>query len=111
MDFFVAARFLEYYGKQRSEIAPSSLLSPALAPMSKQFAILSLGGVIALVIGTFIGIAAAYLSWTCNTAMDYQTWMRTMFAAGAFIFGTTYTILYIVMRHDTCRYIKKNMFI
>jgi hypothetical protein len=64
-----------------------------------------------LIVGIFIGIAAMFLSWTCNTAIDYPVWMRSFFAFFAFIFGTSYILLYIIMRHDTCRYIKKNMFI
>ena len=113
MDFFVTARFLEYYAKQRS-VVPATTLAPAPAPAAAptaQFYILNLGGILALVVGSFIGIAAAYLSWSCNTAMDYQTWVRVFFAVGAFVFGLSYTMLYIIMRYDTCRYIKKNMFL
>ena len=111
MDFFVAARFLEYYGNQRT--TPSQLAPPpAPAPSSSsKFQVLSFGGIIALIVGIFIGIAAMFLSWTCNTAIDYHVWMRSFFAFFAFIFGTSYILLYIIMRHDTCRYIKKNMFI
>ena len=110
MDFFVAARFLEYYGKQRPVPVPAP--APAPAPFShSKFQVLSFGGIIALIIGIFIGIAAMFLSWTCNTAIDYHVWMRTFFAFFAFIFGTSYILLYIIMRHDTCSYIKKNMFV
>ncbi len=120
MDFFVAARFLEYYGNQRAPApAPPSATSatapappPGPAPFSTStFQVLSLGGIIALIVGIFIGIAAMFLSWTCNTAIDYPVWMRSFFAFFAFILGTSYILLYIIMRHDTCRYIKKNMFI
>ena len=112
MDFFVAARFLEYYGNQRTT-APNKLApAPAPAPLSSsKFQVLSFGGIIALIVGIFIGIAAMFLSWTCNTAIDYPVWMRSFFAFFAFVFGTSYILLYIIMRHDTCRYIKKNMFI
>ena len=109
MDFFVAARYLEYYGNQRTmplQLAPA----PAQFSSSK-FQVLSLGGIIALIVGIFIGIAAMFLSWTCNTAIDYNVWMRSFFAFFAFVFGTSYILLYIIMRHDTCSYIKKNMFI
>lgn len=109
MDFFVAARFLEYYGNQRQQ--PKLAPAPAPAPFSSsKFQVLSFGGIIALIVGIFIGIAAMFLSWTCNTAIDYPVWMRSFFAFFAFIFGTSYILLYIIMRHDTCRYIKKNMF-
>lgn len=46
------------------------------------------------VIGLLIGIYAAYLSWTCNTAKGVDTVGKVIYAIFAFIFGLFYLIYY-----------------
>lgn len=113
MDFFTSTRVLEWYANTRKEgfyntpspsIVPPSIENP---PPKKNFAIFNLGGVIAMVISVVIGIAAAYLSWTCNTSINYNIVLKVIFALLAYVFGFIYILFYIIMRYDTCSYIQK----
>jgi|UniRef100_A0A6C0BES1 hypothetical protein len=127
MDFFSSTRILEYVASKRekftndvSEIpAPSPVLpdmimapgsSAAQNTIMNKFAIFSLGGVISFVISVLIGLTAVYLSWSCNSALQYDLGLKVFFAILAYIFGLLYIIFYIIMRWDTCSYIKKNAY-
>lgn len=66
-----------------------------------------LSDILSFILGVVIGIYAAYLSWQCNTAMNYSTFLKVIFAIFAYIFGLVYLILYLVMRYDTCKVIGK----
>lgn len=110
MDFFASTRALEWlsnkknerYQNNNEEISPS----PAFINPNK-FTIFSLGGIVSFVIGIVIGVVAAYLSWSCNSALQYNIALKIFFALMAYIFGLFYIILYIIMRYDTCTYIKR----
>ena len=115
MDFFTSTRLLEWYANTRKEgylnaPAPSMALpSPMTAPVSQnKFAVFSLSGIVAMVVGIIIGTVAAYLSWSCNTALNYNLGLKVVFAVLAYIFGLLYILLYMIMRYDTCSYIKKS---
>jgi hypothetical protein len=129
MDFFTSTRVLEWIAHKRAEhyannptmlpLSPASAArkpvevthttaGPVVQPPSKPgFYIFSLGGLISFAIGIIIGIVAVYLSWTCNTAMQYNFALKVFFAIFAYLFGLIYIILYIIMRYDTCSYIKR----
>lgn len=123
MDFFSSTRILEWIAHKRAEHYidnPSALPPPALKQAAEvvnttsgpvankpQFTVFSIGGLVSLAVGIVIGIVAAYLSWSCNTAMQYNFGLKVFFAFFAYLFGLVYLILYIIMRYDTCAYIKK----
>jgi uncharacterized protein YacL len=69
---------------------------------------IKLSDILSFVLGVIIGLYAAYLSWQCNTKMDYSTFVKVIFAIFAYIFGLVYLILYLIMRFDTCRVISKS---
>lgn len=105
MDFFVATRALEWYANSRGSLNASD---PSKDESSNNsFAVFSVGGVVAMVIGALIGFVAAYLSWSCNTALSYNVALKVVFAVLAFTFGILYILLYMIMRYDTCSYIKR----
>lgn len=54
-------------------------------------------------ISIMLGVVAFWLSWTCNTALGYNIYLRAVFGAFAFFFGLTYIVLYIIMRWDVCK--------
>lgn len=49
-----------------------------------------------------LSVYAAYLSWTCNDALGYSTFVRVIFSFIAFVFGVFYIIFYAIFRSDTC---------
>jgi hypothetical protein len=55
-----------------------------------------------------LGGAAAYLSWTSNTLIVWNTAWRVLFAVFAFLFGMSYLVTYVVCRLDMVLYIKRN---
>jgi hypothetical protein len=55
-----------------------------------------------------ISLYAAYLSWSCNTALGYGVFTRLILSFFAFMFGTLYVIFYFVFRSDTCSNIIAN---
>jgi hypothetical protein len=119
MDFFSSTRLLEWYANSRnaeyfsnspapSFHGPSLFYGPSLAPApAPTFAVFSFGGVVSLAVGIIIGLIAVYLSWSCNSALQYNIALKVFFAIMAYIFGFLYIILYIIMRYDTCAYIQK----
>jgi hypothetical protein len=123
MDFFTSTRLLEFLALKRKEHyvdtagalpqqadKPAEILhTPAgsVQQSIQSFHIFSMGGLVSFAIGIILGIAAVYLSWTCNTALQYNFGLKVFFAIFAYIFGLLYLILYILMRYDTCAYIKK----
>lgn len=54
-------------------------------------------------VSILLSIVAFWLSWTCNTALGYNTVLKAVFGAMAFFFGLTYILLFFVMRWDVCR--------
>lgn len=58
--------------------------------------------VASIFISLILGIIAFLLSWSCNTAMGYNTVVKTVFGSVAFVFGFTYIILFLLMRWDVC---------
>lgn len=112
MDFFASTRVLEWLSNKKNERYQDDTgasPSPAFASQTK-FAIFSLGGIVSLVIGIVIGVVAAYLSWSCNSALQYNIALKIFFALLAYFFGLVYIILYIIMRYDTCTYIKRGYY-
>lgn len=123
MDFFTSTRLLEFLALKRKEHyvdtatalpqkadKPVEILhTPAGSVQQKtqSFHLFSMGGLVSFAIGIILGIVAVYLSWTCNTALQYNFGLKVFFAIFAYIFGLLYLILYILMRYDTCAYIKK----
>lgn len=67
----------------------------------------TIADILSFVLGIIIGLYAAYLSWQCNSKMNYGTFLKVIFAIFAYIFGLVYLILYLIMRYDTCRVIGK----
>lgn len=63
-----------------------------------------------LILSIILGFIAFYLSWSCNTALNYHILIKSIFAIFAFLFGFVYIILYFLFRWDTCSSIlsKKN---
>jgi hypothetical protein len=127
MDFFSSTRILEYVASKRekftddasaipspSPVLPDMIMAPgssaAQNTIMNKFAIFSLGGIISFVISILIGLTAVYLSWSCNSALQYNLGLKVFFAILAYIFGLLYIIFYIIMRWDTCSYIKKNAY-
>lgn len=49
--------------------------------------------------GMLIGILAAYLSWTCNTAQGLGTPEKVIYALFAYLFGGFYLIYYFFVRY------------
>lgn len=49
-----------------------------------------------------IGIFAAYLSWSCNTAKGIDTVPKVIYSIFAFFFGTLYLIYYAMFRAGRC---------
>jgi len=50
-----------------------------------------------------IGLIAAYLSWTCNTAKGYTFMEKVIFSFFAYIFGGIYILYYFMVRYDECK--------
>lgn len=55
-----------------------------------------------LTLSLILGFIAFYLSWTCNTALNYHILLKSLFGVFAFLFGFVYIILYFLFRWDTC---------
>lgn len=55
------------------------------------------------VISFLIGIYAAYLSWTCNTATGVELPLKVIYAIFAYCFGTLYLIYYFLVRAEFCK--------
>lgn len=120
MDFFVATRFLEKYSNSRIELyneetsinTPSGYVSPTGSqPLQvvNNFKWFSFGGIVSFVISILIGLLAVYLSWTCNTAINYHVILKVLFAIFAWFFGLFYIVMYMILRYDTCAYIQSTM--
>jgi len=45
---------------------------------------------------------AAYLSWSCNTAMGLPILLKIIYGFLSFVFGTIYLIYYLLFRSDFC---------
>jgi len=66
----------------------------------------TVGSIISSVISFMIGIGAAYLSWSCNTAQGVSLPMRILYAILAYIFGFFYMIYYFFFRAGDCKQAK-----
>ena len=64
---------------------------------------LKLSDVLTFALGVIIGLYAAYLSWQCNSKLDYNLFVKVIFSVFAYLFGLVYLILYLVMRWDVCK--------
>lgn len=62
----------------------------------------STGYIIQVTLGLFIGAYAAYVSWSCNSKLEYSALAKVVFSFFAFIFGGLYLFLYVIMRMDAC---------
>jgi hypothetical protein len=92
MDFFGISKALEVImGKQKSNFADSAD-EPKLTAST----------IISMIIGISIGIFAAYLSWRCNSKLNYTTWLKVLYAFLAYVFGLLYIILHFIFRYDVC---------
>lgn len=58
--------------------------------------------IISMIIGIVIGCFAAYLSWKCNTRLEYNTPLKVLYAFLAYVFGLVYIILHFIFRYDVC---------
>lgn len=67
----------------------------------------NVANILGFILGVVIGLCAAYLSWQCNTSLDYNVFLKVIFAILAYMFGFVYLILYLIMRWDTCSVIAK----
>lgn len=103
MDFFASTRALEWASAKRKEQYAEAGAGAAAQP----FKLFSLAGLVSFAVGLLIGLSAIYLSWTCNTAMDYGKWTKVFWAGMAYWFGLVYLVNYVFMRSDTCSYIKR----
>lgn len=73
------------------------------SPMQQPKQGLKISDILSFILGVVIGLYAAYLSWQCNAKLNYNVFLKVVFAIFAYMFGLTYLILYVVMRWDTCR--------
>ncbi len=64
---------------------------------------ITFGDVLSFILGVVIGLYAAFLSWQCNSKLNYNMFLKVIFSIFAYMFGLVYLILYVVMRWDTCR--------
>ena len=62
----------------------------------------AIGSIIGTIFSIIIGIAAAYLSWDCNTSLGIDTGLKALYAFFAFIFGFLYILFYFIFRAGTC---------
>lgn len=58
--------------------------------------------IIVNIISIIIGIFAAYLSWSCNTAEGVSTGLKILYSFFAFLFGLLYLIYYAIFRAGKC---------
>jgi uncharacterized protein YacL len=68
----------------------------------------NVANILSFILSIVVGLYAAYLSWQCNTNIDYNIFLKVIFAIFAFLFGLVYLILYVIMRLDTCSVIAKS---
>ena len=57
-------------------------------------------GTAAWTLAVAIGTLAAYLSWSCNSALGYPPLEKLLYAAAAFMFGGIYLAYYLLFRSD-----------
>ncbi len=54
------------------------------------------------IVSVVIGLLAAYLSWTCNTAFGTGLVMKVIYALFAYLFGFLYIIIYFIFLKGKC---------
>lgn len=62
-----------------------------------------------LIVVVLIGAWAAYLSWTSNSLVYTNTFVKVFFAFFAFMFGTTYLFIYLICKWDLVAGLRKHM--
>lgn len=62
---------------------------------------------ISFVVSLAISVFAAYLSWTCNTAMDRNIVVKIIYMTLAFMFGVVYLIFYALFSATACSAVKQ----
>lgn len=92
-------RFDDYEDLYGEEAAASGVPLPTTAPAPFKPKV----DWFSTVIGILIAVTAAYLSWTCNSALGYSTLEKVVWAFGSGIFGTLYLLYYALFRGDFCR--------
>lgn len=80
---------------------PATPATPATPKTPNKTALMA-GTIISIIIGFCIGIFAAHLSWSCNTAEGYSTGVKIIYAVFAFIFGLIYLLFYLIFRAGKC---------
>ena len=63
---------------------------------------IDVGTIVSIILSAILGVIAFILSWSCNSALGYHTFVKAVFGTFAFVFGFTYIILYLLLRWDTC---------
>ena len=86
---------------QNKKISTFTNSETAVPPVTQTS--ITLSSVLTFVLGVVIGLYAVYLSWQCNSKLNYNIFLKVIFAVFAYIFGLTYLILYLIMRWDVCR--------
>ena len=104
MDAAATLHFLGRLSDSTAEavsVQPVDQTKPAAVPTNPVKTVLS------LVIGVALGVLAAYLSWQCNTRLDYHIVWKVINAVVAYLFGLMYILLYAIFRWDVCKKIVK----
>jgi hypothetical protein len=99
-DYYAVDDDNKYTASPKPDISLSSLLVTK-PPKEGKFDWFS------FLISVSISALAIYLSWTCNSALKYNTFEKVLYAAGAGIFGVLYLFYYILFRGDTCHLARK----
>ena len=92
MDFLAGGFLLEKF------VTATPATSATPPPSSKN----TVATVVSSIIGVLIGMYAAYLSWSCNSAIGLDTPIKVFYAFWAFFFGLLYLIFYVLFRAGTC---------
>jgi len=54
------------------------------------------------IVSVVVGLLAAYLSWTCNTAFGTGLVMKVIYSLFAYLFGFLYIIIYFIFLKGKC---------
>jgi hypothetical protein len=55
-----------------------------------------------------LGVISAYLSWSSNTLIEWETPFKVLFALGAFLFPIYYLLMYFIGKLSLIRYIERS---
>ena len=84
---------LLYVGRMISESMPEDEPRDFLG-MTKAVA------VAVAVVAVVFGVPAAYLSWSCNSLLEWTAPAKALFSAFAFVFGLEYILAFVVLKGD-----------